>query len=205
MMIIALCGLCGSGKDSVAEVLVRDHGFVRFSFASKLKDVVAAIFGWDRDMLEGGSEASRAWREQEDRWWAERLSRPGLTPRLVLQEIGTDALRRWNDDIWIAAAERQLAGMVAGRNVVISDCRFPNERALIRALGGIVVQVRRGESPPWLTDLLSEGTLPRQDQAHISEWAWALDGWDAVLENDGRIADLPGKVAALLRDTLRDR
>ena len=51
-MIIGICGLIGSGKGTVADVLV-DQGFTKVSFADKLKDGVSTIFGWDRAMLEG--------------------------------------------------------------------------------------------------------------------------------------------------------
>ena len=52
-MIIGVCGFIGSGKDTVADYLQNFHEFRRESFASTLKDAVAAVFGWDRTMLEG--------------------------------------------------------------------------------------------------------------------------------------------------------
>ena len=65
-MLIGLVGLIGSGKDTVAERLVSHHGFVRDSFAKSLKDAVSNIFGWDRNLVEGNTKESRAWREQPD-------------------------------------------------------------------------------------------------------------------------------------------
>jgi len=200
-MIIALSGLKGAGKDSVADVLEREHGFQKFSFASILKDAVAAIFGWDRDLLDGGSEISRVWREREDRWWAERLNKPGLTPRSVLQEIGTEVLRAWNEDIWIAAAERRLARWLADPNtkgIVLTDCRFPNEMAMVRSLGGRVVRVCRGEDPEWFRRYREEGRIPSAEEAHVSEWAWAREPADAILHNTGPLSEIPGRVARLL-------
>jgi len=83
-MIIGICGLIGSGKDTVADYLVNEHGYRRESFANPLKDAVAAVFGWDREMLEGRSKESRQWREQTDAWWSERLGM-NITPRWVMQ------------------------------------------------------------------------------------------------------------------------
>ena len=50
-MIIGICGLIGSGKGTAADILVEQHGFTKISFADKLKDGVATVFGWDREML----------------------------------------------------------------------------------------------------------------------------------------------------------
>jgi dephospho-CoA kinase len=58
-MIIGVCGFIGSGKDTVADYLVNFHEFRRESFANTLKDAVAAVFGWDRTMLEGRTKTAR--------------------------------------------------------------------------------------------------------------------------------------------------
>jgi len=125
-MIIGICGLIGAGKDTAADYLVNFHEFRRDSFASTLKDAVAHIFGWDRDLLEGRTKAAREWREQVDHWWANRLGIPHLTPRWVLQYWGTDLCRNhFHNDIWIASLENKLRK--TNDHTVISDCRFLNE------------------------------------------------------------------------------
>ncbi len=65
-MIIGICGLISSGKGTVADILVEKHNFIKLSFADKLKDGVATVFGWDRAMLEGDTVESRKWLEQFD-------------------------------------------------------------------------------------------------------------------------------------------
>jgi len=49
-MIIGICGLIGSGKDTIADYLVKEHNFIKLSFADKLKDCVAEMFDWNRDL-----------------------------------------------------------------------------------------------------------------------------------------------------------
>ena len=141
-MIIGICGLIGSGKDTIADYLVNIHQFRRESFANTLKDAVSAVFGWDRELLEGRTKHSRAWREQRDEWWSERLGRE-ITPRLMLQLWGTEVCRRgFHDDIWIASLENKLRN--SRDDIVISDCRFPNEIKSIKRTGGMVIRVVRG-------------------------------------------------------------
>ena len=197
-MIIGICGFISSGKDTAANYLVGWHGFRRDSFAGALKDAVAHVFGWDRELLEGLTTEARAWREQVDPWWAERLGMPHLTPRWVLQYWGTEVCRQgFHDDIWIAALENRLRQRTG--HTVISDVRFPNEVAAIRNAGGRIVWIRRGADPEWCTTLVEmrqNSTLGictdymRQFGVHASEWAWVGTRFDAVVDNNGSVEQL---------------
>ena len=197
-MIIGICGFIGSGKDTAANYLVGWHGFRRDSFAGALKDAVAAVFGWDRELLEGLTTEARAWREQVDPWWAERLNMPTLTPRWVLQHWGTEVCRQgFHDDIWIAALENRLRTRAG--HTVISDVRFPNEVASIRNAGGRIIWIRRGADPEWcstLVEMRERSTLGictdymRQFNVHASEWAWVGTRFDAVVDNNGSVDEL---------------
>ena len=200
-LIIGVCGLIGSGKDTMADYLLNIHGFRRDSFASTLKDAVAAVFGWDRDMLEGRSRHSREWREQPDAWWTQRLGRT-VTPRWILQQWGTEVCRQgFHDDIWIASLENKLR--TSRDDVVISDCRFPNEIQSLRNQGGYVVRVIRGEDPLWWHEarahILHQTPLP-YGLPHASEWAWAGTAFDRCLDNNGSLEDLYQQINDLVRD-----
>jgi hypothetical protein len=195
-MIIGICGFIGSGKDTVADFLVNFHEFRRESFASTLKDSVAAVFGWDRTLLEGRTAEAREWREQVDPWWAERLDMPTLTPRWVLQYWGTEVARKsFHDDIWIASLENKLRN--SKDNIVISDCRFPNEIEAIKKANGVIVWVQRGALPEWYDDAVSANqgnnigiNAMKLRKIHASEWAWLGSEFDHVIDNNGTIDDL---------------
>jgi hypothetical protein len=215
-MIIGVCGFIGSGKDTIADYLVNFHEFRRESFANTLKDAVASVFGWDRTMLEGRTKEAREWREQVDPWWAERLSMPTLTPRWVLQYWGTEVCRKsFHDDIWIASLENKLRN--SKDNIVISDCRFPNEIASIKNAGGIVVRVVRGPEPEWYQDAVAVNAGPKhinwalskdrltQFKIHASETAWVGTNFDAVLDNNDGISDLFEKIEGLIKNQQQDR
>jgi hypothetical protein len=205
-MIIGICGFIGSGKDTVADYLVNFHEFRRESFASTLKDAVAAVFGWDRTMLEGRTKAAREWREQVDPWWAARLDMPTLTPRWVLQYWGTEVCRRsFHDDIWIASLENKLRN--SKDNVVISDCRFPNEIKSIKDAGGIIVWVKRGKLPEWYNIAIeaNQGNNVaandlKMKKIHASETAWVGTEFDFEINNDGTIEELFSRVKSLAED-----
>jgi hypothetical protein len=202
-MIIGICGFIGSGKDTVADYLVNFHEFRRESFASTLKDAVAAVFGWDRTMLEGRTKEAREWREQVDPWWAARLDMPTLTPRWVLQYWGTEVCRRsFHDDIWIASLENKLRN--SRDSVVISDCRFPNEIKSIKDAGGIIVWVTRGELPEWYNIAVeaNQGSNVaandlKMKKIHASETAWVGTKFDFEINNDGTIEELFTRVKSL--------
>jgi hypothetical protein len=195
-MIIGICGFIGSGKDTVADYLVNFHEFRRESFASTLKDAVANVFGWDRTMLEGRTKEAREWREQVDPWWAARLSMPTLTPRWVLQYWGTEVCRKsFHDDIWIASLENKIRN--SKDNVVISDCRFPNEILAIKNAGGTIVWVQRGQLPDGYEHAVEANTGShiainemKLRGIHASEWAWLGSNFDVIIDNNSTIDDL---------------
>jgi len=211
-MIIGICGFIGSGKDTIADYLVNLHHFRRESFANTLKDAVSAVFGWDRTMLEGRTKQAREWREQVDLWWADRLSIPHLTPRWILQNWGTEVCRKgFHDDIWIASLENKLRNSTD--DVVISDCRFPNEISAIKAAGGRVVRVVRGAEPEWYDAAVSRNRGPNGNSSwalsgrqleqlgiHASETAWVGTEFDAIIDNNGTLDDLYTQVMCLAQD-----
>jgi len=195
-MIIGICGFIGAGKDTAADYLVNFHEYRRESFANTLKDAVSAVFGWDRTLLEGRTKEARAWREQVDPWWAQRLDLPVLTPRWVLQYWGTEVCRHgFHDDMWIASLENKLRN--SNDNVVISDCRFPNEITSIKSSGGKIIWVQRGVTPGWyeIAALANQGDTKAIDWLtkegiHSSEYSWAGTDFDSIIDNNKSIDQL---------------
>ena len=185
-MLIGIVGLIGSGKDTVAERLVAQHSYRRDSFAKSLKDAVSSMFNWDRELLEGKTDASREWREQPDEFWSERFGKP-VTPRWVLQYFGTEVMRgNMYDGIWVDSC----LGRYKGDNTVISDTRFVNEIKKIKAKGGKIICVKRGELPTQ-KEMQERG-------AHKSEWDWLDSSFDYVIHNNGTLEDLYKKVDDLI-------
>ena len=181
-MLIGLVGPINSGKDTVAERLVTHHGYKRDSFAKSLKDAVSSMFNWNREMLEGNTTSSRHWREQPDKFWSEKMGKE-ITPRWVLQYFGTEVMRQgMYDAIWVDS----VIGRYKGDKTVISDTRFQNEIKTIKAHGGIVVLVKRGEIPT-REEMQKQGT-------HQSEWDWIGSNFDYIIENNSSIEGLNANI-----------
>ena len=196
-MIVGICGLIGSGKGTVADILESDYNFTKLSFADSLKDAISMVFHWPREMLEGNTGESRKFREQVDPWWAKRLNMPHLTPRWILQYWGTDVCRAgFHDDIWIASMEYKLIN-TSSQNFVIPDTRFPNEINMIKNQNGKIWRVSRGIDPIWLTTYIEQNIVP--NDIHPSEWMWAKSKFDKTIYNDSNLEYLNAEIKFAMR------
>ena len=185
-MLIGVVGLIGSGKGTVADRLEKNHGFRKDSFAKSLKDAVGSMFNWDREMLEGKTDESRAWREQPDAFWSKQMGKE-VTPRWVLQYFGTEVMRgQMYDGIWVDSC----LGRYNGTPTVISDTRFINEIKEIKAMSGKIILVKRGKLPTQ-KEMQDNG-------AHRSEWDWLNSEFDHVIDNDSTLEKLYAKVDDLI-------
>jgi hypothetical protein len=210
-MIVGLVGFIGAGKGTVADLLVDRHDFFKESFANSVKDSCAAVFGWDRAMLEGDTPESRAWREQKDEWWSEKLGKE-FSPRLALQLMGTEAGRDvFHPDLWVHTVMRRCE-RAPWNNYVIADVRFPNEINAIVNSGGKVIRVRRGEDPEWYALARECNTYNKQEimrnaypEVHFSEWAWIGAHYDIVMDNNSSLDELTVRVDKLVDSLYNNR
>ena len=161
-MIIGLTGLPRAGKDTFAHRLVNVHGYTRIAFADPLKAAAAVLLARPEWQMHGHDGFDRE----------AVLPEWGFSTRWFLQILGTECLRRQvSPDFWLDRMRLELRQRNTPR-VVITDCRFENEAALVRDLGGIVIEVRR---------------LGTVGSGHVSDAGITPD---AVIGNAGTIADL---------------
>jgi hypothetical protein len=140
--IIGIAGRAGAGKDTVADILVREHGFVKIALADPLKRACKEFFNFTDEQLWGPSEE----RNKPDERYPRNHSWPNgffptrclccnalegyeperqcyLTPRFALQQLGTEYGRAMFENVWIDKAietARLLFGL---------DAPFPNEKS----------------------------------------------------------------------------
>jgi len=69
----------------------------------------------------------------------------GKTPRMIMQTLGTEWGRTYvGEDFWAQLAAMRIRQLTEfGASVVVDDCRYANEAAVIDALGGEVWKVTR--------------------------------------------------------------
>jgi hypothetical protein len=186
MVIIGICGFQGAGKDTFADYLVSKYNFIKFSFATATKDILADIFEWDRKMLEGDTIESRNFRETVDPWWSAKLSIDNLTPRKVLQLIGTDLFRKhFNDEIWVHIVERKIIQTLQSdpsKRIIVSDCRFSNEITMLKNLGAKIIHIQRN-LPEWFDKYKEGEDCGEASKLHLSEISWIREDFDYTIEN----------------------
>jgi predicted kinase len=166
-IIVGLAGLKGSGKDTAAKALVED-GFVNLKFADGIKNMLRALF-----YTAGVSnEETEKWIEGEYKETKSSVLR-GKTPRFAMQQLGTEWGRQViGDDLWTATLERAMRD--TGKNVVVTDLRFPNERAVLSSYNAKLFKIERGISP---TDV-------HESERYVTEMSIP------VINNSGTVDDL---------------
>jgi hypothetical protein len=183
-MILGLKGLKGSGKDTVAAYLIKQHGFERRAFADPLKRSVAALLDIPYHEIDRWKNDRGIWVELTD-GGSERLHAP-LTFREFLQRYGTEAHRDiFGENFWLDYTLPR-DGYWHGKKIAITDCRFENEARRVNLVGGFVVQIKRPG-------------LDFKDQ-HRSEEEFPLRLVDYELINDGTFEKLYEMVEVMLTD-----
>jgi hypothetical protein len=142
-MILGISGLAGSGKDAVADILVKHRQCVKVALADPIKRICSDVFGFTNTQLWGPSESRNApdFRYMVSKEYAEAYekhketdaalaagyARSGwLTPRTALQLLGTEWGRRCYDPIWIEYALR-VSNSLLSNNIYMRPVYSPQD------------------------------------------------------------------------------
>jgi hypothetical protein len=129
--VIGLTGYAGSGKSTVANYLVEEHGFTRLSFAAPLKKMLRTL---DPALSGTPGAYQKPFRVTEalEHYGSENAlkeSVDGPEYRRLLQVLGTDCIRAVDEEFWVRAGLAQMAD--PDGKYVFDDARFPNEAEVI--------------------------------------------------------------------------
>lgn len=134
---LAFTGGQGSGKTTLAEFAQERLGYVRFSWATPVRQVAALAYG----PIDKGAVYEVA--RMED---GERVDK-NVTGREILQWLGTDAIRdRVDQDFWVRAGALTLATADPRIRFANDDTRFPNESEALARQGFLIVQCAASEA-----------------------------------------------------------
>lgn len=153
-MLVAIAGRAGAGKSTIADILVRDHGFAKLSLADPIREI-AELFGFE-------------------------IKKPyPIETRRALQAIGYTG-RLIDKDIWVKMLiERvKLLQSQGVARIVVDDVRFPNECALLKAFGFYIVKIKISEKE--LQKRMKEHYIPPHVESEryieIIEADYIIDG-----------------------------
>jgi len=174
--VFLLAGRIASGKSTVGNILAGvlqeryPQAIIKISgFAYGVKSVARDSFGWDGNKDDKG--------------------------RRLLQVVGTEAGREYDNDIWAKKAYNDTVGNIMPPNIVIfDDWRFPNEYTywLDKPEIGEIYKIRVFRDEEIISDHLSEKALP------IS--AVVPDYYDYRFDNNGEEESIEDKVRAMVKE-----
>ena len=178
MKLIGITGKAGSGKDTIANYLRLEHGFIQYAFATPIKRAIATML--DMEIKELFSRTAKE----------EIIDFIGKSPRFLAQTLGTEWGRDLvHKDIWVILAKRfydiqSVDPYIKG--IVIADVRFDNEAEWIKSEGGIIIEVSRSYVLPCYGE-------------HSSESGIKSDFIDIMIVNDSDIETLYSNIEHKLR------
>lgn len=196
--VISISGLIGSGKNTVANLICElspNLNFQRISFAARLKDTIATLFHYDRDLLEGSSVLSREWRETQDSYWYNKSNGKIKSPRWILQQFGVEIKKLFCEDFWASIVENEILNHL-NQNFILTDTRFPDEIEMLKKHNTFFIEVKRGVQPSWYTlaEDYNTGILMKKPEIlnsiPESEWRWIGKVKYHTIYNNGSLDDL---------------
>lgn len=177
-MIIGLSARKQHGKDTTADYLVSEYGFMKDSLAGPMKESCRILFGLNDEQMYGELKEVT-----DDRW--------KVTPRSIMQFMGTEIFRNFisnllpdiGENFWVNNLENRIKlefEKNADTRVAVADVRFPNEADAIKRLNGVLIKIIR---PSMISD-----------DEHPSEKSIDLINANFTIINDGTLEDLYKKI-----------
>mgnify|MGYP007100040917 CR=1 FL=1 len=168
-MKIAISGKMGSGKTTLANVLITQYGFVGLSFAKALKEVAMTEYGLSHEEAFGNKKN-----------------------RELLQQIGEDKRNEHGQNYWVDKVLEQL-NQNPNANYVVDDVRYHSEYKALKDNGFIMVRIDsrmelrqerlgdRFKNPDHISETQLD-TIVRPDFAEEGQ-----DSWDVYIINNSSI------------------
>jgi hypothetical protein len=169
-MLIGLGYQKRQGKSTVAK-FCRGLGFVELSFAEPIKKAVMQIYGINNTYTKVSKEII--------------VPHVGKSFRMLCEEFGFMLRNFYGDEFVIALLERKLEkALNKGKDVVISDVKYPKEVALVEKYEGHLVRVHK--------------PTVKLDSTFISEVQLVDYKWPHTIINNEGLKELQQKTVSLI-------
>lgn len=165
-MKIALFGEGGSGKDYIANILIRQYKFSRYAFSDGIRKLAEEYFPERYNLSE--------------------------KDRKLLQDIG-EKLREIDELIWVkylfkeinqTTKERDLTSM-SPEKIVITDLRQPHEYEYLKNEGYLFIRIQADENIRLKRMKARGDRFNKEDMSHKTESYYNTFEYDFVIENNG--------------------
>lgn len=199
--IIAICGAKRSGKDVLAEHLVRKYNYERIAFAEPLKHAIKTLFNFDDEQVGIGEDTGTGKKDALDERW-------GITPRAALQFFGTEVMQEKIQELLPDIKRNFFANTLKnyiktrmdaneGQRFVISDLRFLHEYEVLFSIPNIrkddiaIIRVIRPDAG--FLRISNDAVAAARDAvaaasiSHKSEQEYINIPYDIILFNNGTI------------------
>lgn len=208
--LIGLGGKLRAGKDALGDYLEESRNFVKLGMSDalneallKLNPVITVQLAHTEAEKRAIAQELRGEYRSEDTYftyvryqelhddvgYVEAKKNPEV--RRLLQVLGTEVGRDMIDsEVWVKIAEKKiLEHWEAGRDVVITAIRFPNELEMVHRLGGINIWIERPNDERWVGTEATPGHS-MQIVGHASENSVQPSEFDYFILNDSTLDDL---------------
>jgi hypothetical protein len=187
---VAIVGEFASGKTTLANALIETYGFKRVSFAGRLKEMAAEVYG-------GGSPVEKT---KEYEVWPIGAPYPDpISGREVLQRLG-QSVKELDKLFWVRWLMNDIsAGKYGDGPFVTDDCRFPYEADALRERGFTIVRVMTPIKTRMQRYEMAYGRLPTEkEMTHPSETEVTLIDWDILVDGTHPVGALASTVTEAL-------
>jgi hypothetical protein len=192
--IIAICGAKRSGKDVLADYLVKKYDYERLAFADPLKLVVKKLFNFDDDQVGIGEDEGTDKKDIIDERW-------GITPRAALQFFGTEVMQEKIQELlpnikrnfFANTLKNHIENAEEGKKFVISDLRFIHEYDMLANISNI------GHKDKMIIRVIRPSKhRTKEQEPHISEVEYTNIPYDIIMINNGSIDEYISRFEKLI-------
>lgn len=203
--VLGITGRKRSGKDTLARTLIEYGGpWERVAFADAIKELATSVISPDILGTDGDKEREYQAAVNIDDWLPLLSEALGFelkprklrakSPRQLLQYLGSEYVRSVRPGYWLHQVREKIES-APHKRFIVSDVRMADEAALVRELGGKVIEVRRLGG---CNGFLAAGGVPEHETEDIdfrADYVLAVvDGNlaapHALAEHDGNAGDL---------------